>query len=142
MRFSCSSYVKERATLMSSVNEILLNNNLNHSHNQLQLYLYGHPSITYLYFFCFLHTYVCPVFLPNLFLLNICWKFLGIVGVFAYFHCSCPGNYFFLEEKFLREKNNKKQAVVLFGFNILISCSTSCNVTLLNENGSPVTLLQ
>ena len=33
---------------MTSVNEILRKNNLNHLQNQLQLYLYGHPSIIYL----------------------------------------------------------------------------------------------
>ena len=32
--FSCPSYVNERATLMTSVNEILRKNNLNHSQNQ------------------------------------------------------------------------------------------------------------
>ena len=45
--FSCPSYVNERATLMSNVNEILRKMNLNHLQNQLQLYLYGHPSIIY-----------------------------------------------------------------------------------------------
>ena len=32
---------------LTSVNEILLKNNLNHLENQLQLYLYGHDSIDY-----------------------------------------------------------------------------------------------
>ena len=44
--FSCFSYVIPRATLMSSVIEILRKNNLNQLGNQLQLYLYGHDSIS------------------------------------------------------------------------------------------------
>ena len=42
---SCPSYVIQRVTLVSSVNEILLKANKNHSESQLQLYLYGDPSI-------------------------------------------------------------------------------------------------
>ena len=37
--FSCSSYSTQRATLVTSLNEILQINNLNHLENQLQLYL-------------------------------------------------------------------------------------------------------
>ena len=43
---SCPSYDIQRVTLVTSVNEILLKVNLNHSENQSQLYLYGDPSIT------------------------------------------------------------------------------------------------
>ena len=42
---SCPSYVIQRVTLVSGVNEILLKANKNHSESQLQLYLYGDPSI-------------------------------------------------------------------------------------------------
>ena len=45
--FSCSSYAIPRATLMTSVIEILQRNNQNHLGNQLKLYLYGHDSISY-----------------------------------------------------------------------------------------------
>ena len=45
--FFCPSYVTQRAILASSVNEILLKNNLNHLENQSQLYLYGHDSINF-----------------------------------------------------------------------------------------------
>lgn len=45
--FSCPSYVTERAILMTSVNEILQKNNLNHLENQLQLYLYGRDFMNY-----------------------------------------------------------------------------------------------
>ena len=43
----CPTYVTQRATLATSVNEILLKNNLNHLENQSQLYLYGQDSINY-----------------------------------------------------------------------------------------------
>ena len=43
--FSCPSFVTQRATLVTSVNEILLKYNLIHLGNQQQLYLYGHDSI-------------------------------------------------------------------------------------------------
>ena len=43
--FSCPSYVTQRATLVTSVNEILHKVSLNHLGNQSQLYLYGDPSI-------------------------------------------------------------------------------------------------
>ena len=42
---SCPSYVIQRETLMSSVNEILLQANKNNLESQLQLYLYGDPTI-------------------------------------------------------------------------------------------------
>ena len=45
--FFCPSYVTQRATLATSVNEILLQNNLNYLVNQSKLYLYGHDSINY-----------------------------------------------------------------------------------------------
>ena len=45
--FSCPSYVSQRATLVFSVNEILLKNNLNHIEINSQLYLYGHDTINY-----------------------------------------------------------------------------------------------
>ena len=45
--FFCPSYVTQRATLTTSVNEILLKNNLNNLENQSQLYLYGHDSINF-----------------------------------------------------------------------------------------------
>ena len=43
--FSCPSYANLRATLMTSVNEIVHKVSLNHLENQSQLYLYGDPSI-------------------------------------------------------------------------------------------------
>ena len=43
--FSCPNYVTPRATLTSSVINILQKNNLDYLGNQSQLYLYGHPSI-------------------------------------------------------------------------------------------------
>ena len=43
--FSCPNYVTPRATLTSSVINILQKSNLNYLGNQSQLYLYGHPSI-------------------------------------------------------------------------------------------------
>ena len=43
--FSCPNYVTPRATLKSSVINILQKNNLNYLGNHSQLYLYGHPSI-------------------------------------------------------------------------------------------------
>ena len=45
--FSCPFYATQRATLATSVIEILQKNNLNHLGNQLQLYLYGQDSISY-----------------------------------------------------------------------------------------------
>ena len=46
--FSCPSYVNERVSLTSTVNEILRKVNLNYLPNELYLlYLYGHPSIIY-----------------------------------------------------------------------------------------------
>ena len=45
--FICPTYVTQRATLVTGVNEILLKINLNHLENQFQLYLYGHESISY-----------------------------------------------------------------------------------------------
>ena len=45
--FFCPSYVTQRATLATSVNEILLKNNLHNLENQSQLYLYGHEPINY-----------------------------------------------------------------------------------------------
>ena len=45
--FICPTYVTQRATLVTGVNEILLKNNLDHLENQSQLYLYGHDSISY-----------------------------------------------------------------------------------------------
>ena len=48
--FSCPFYATKRAVMMSSVNDILVNNNLNYPTNfpanELNLYLYGHPSIS------------------------------------------------------------------------------------------------
>ena len=43
----CPFYATERATLMNSINEILLMNNLPRFENQLQLLLYGHDSVSY-----------------------------------------------------------------------------------------------
>ena len=43
----CPTYITQRANLVTSVNEILQKNNLNHLRNQSQLYLYGHDSINY-----------------------------------------------------------------------------------------------
>ena len=40
-------YVTQRANLLTTVNEILQKNNLNHLGNQFKLYLYGHVSINY-----------------------------------------------------------------------------------------------
>ena len=45
--FLCPSYATQRATLVTSVIDILQKNNLNHLGNQLQLYLYGQDSISY-----------------------------------------------------------------------------------------------
>ena len=45
--FSCPSYAFQRSALLTSVDDILQKNNLNHLGNQLQLYLYGHRSINY-----------------------------------------------------------------------------------------------
>ena len=45
--FLFPSYATQRATLKTSVNEILQKKNLNHLENQLQLYLYGQDSISY-----------------------------------------------------------------------------------------------
>ena len=45
--FSCPYYATQRATLLTSVNEILQKYNLYDLRNQLQLYLYGHHSIDY-----------------------------------------------------------------------------------------------
>ena len=45
--FFCPLFVTQRATLVTSVNEILLKNNLYHLRHQSQLYLYGHDSINY-----------------------------------------------------------------------------------------------
>ena len=45
--FLCSSYAIQRATLATSINGILQNNNLNDLGKQSQLYLYGHRSINY-----------------------------------------------------------------------------------------------
>ena len=45
--FTCQSYATQRATLVTSVNEILHKNNLDNLGNQLQLYLYGHDSISF-----------------------------------------------------------------------------------------------
>ena len=45
--FFCPLYISQRATLKTSVNEILLQYNLTHLENQLQLYLYGHVSINH-----------------------------------------------------------------------------------------------
>ena len=42
---SCPNYVTQRATLTTSVINILQKNNLNYLGNQSKLYLYGHPSI-------------------------------------------------------------------------------------------------
>ena len=46
--FSCPFYTNLRATLVTSVNEILHRVNLNHLENQWKLYLYGDSSISYL----------------------------------------------------------------------------------------------
>ena len=43
----CPTYVTQRTTLVTGVNEILLKNNLNHLEIQSQLYMYGHDSISY-----------------------------------------------------------------------------------------------
>ena len=43
--FSCPFYATQRATLVSSVNDILHKVSLNHLENQSKLYLYGDPSI-------------------------------------------------------------------------------------------------
>ena len=43
----CPCYAAQRATLISSVNEILQRNNLPPFENQLNLLLYGNDSITY-----------------------------------------------------------------------------------------------
>ena len=43
--FSCPVYAIQRATLTTSVINILQKNNLNHLGNQSQLYLYGHRSM-------------------------------------------------------------------------------------------------
>ena len=43
--FSCLFYATQRATLASSVIEILQKYNLNHLGNQSELYLYGHHSL-------------------------------------------------------------------------------------------------
>ena len=43
----CPYYTTQRATLISSVNEILSRNNLPNFENQMQLLLYGHDSINY-----------------------------------------------------------------------------------------------
>ena len=47
----CTSYDIQRATLMNSVNAILLTNNLNYPANfplnELNLFLYGHPSVSH-----------------------------------------------------------------------------------------------
>ena len=45
--FLCPSYVTQRATLVTSVSEILQKHNLDHLENQSQLYLYGHDYINY-----------------------------------------------------------------------------------------------
>ena len=45
--FFCPTFSTQRATLVTSVNEVLLKNNLSHLGNELQLYLYGHDSIDY-----------------------------------------------------------------------------------------------
>ena len=45
--FSCPSYSSQRATLITSVNEILQLNDLYDLRNQLKLYLYGHQSINF-----------------------------------------------------------------------------------------------
>ena len=45
--FSCPSYAPQRATLATSVIDILQRNNLNRLGNQSQLYLYGHQSISF-----------------------------------------------------------------------------------------------
>ena len=48
--FSCPFYATNRATMISSVKEILLNNNLNYPTNfplnEINLYLYGIPTIS------------------------------------------------------------------------------------------------
>ena len=46
--FSCPSYVIYRATIVSSVINILERNNLNPLANQVELYLYGHRSINFI----------------------------------------------------------------------------------------------
>ena len=43
--FPCPFFVAQRATLASSVIQILQKYNLNHLGNQSHLYLYGHPTI-------------------------------------------------------------------------------------------------
>ena len=45
--FFCSLYVSQRATLMSSVIDILQKFNLNHLQNQSHLFLYGHRNINF-----------------------------------------------------------------------------------------------
>ena len=49
--FSCPFYATKRAVMIRSVNEILLNNNLNYPtnfpENELNLFLYGLPTISY-----------------------------------------------------------------------------------------------
>ena len=47
--FSCLFYATQRATLASSVIEILQKYNLNHLGNQAELYLYGHHSLNKYY---------------------------------------------------------------------------------------------
>ena len=44
---SCPLYLTQRASLVSSVNEILYRKNLNHLENRLELYLYGNHSLNY-----------------------------------------------------------------------------------------------
>ena len=43
----CPFYITQRANLLTSVNEILQKDNLNHLGNQLKLYIYGYVSINY-----------------------------------------------------------------------------------------------
>ena len=45
--FLCPFFALHRATLASSVIQILQKYNLNHLANQPQLYLYGHPTINF-----------------------------------------------------------------------------------------------
>ena len=45
--FSCPFLAAQRATLASSVIQILQNYNMNHSGNQSHLYLYGHQTINF-----------------------------------------------------------------------------------------------
>ena len=47
--FFCPSYVTLRATLVTSVNKIILKNNLNRLENRSQLYLHGLDSIIEIY---------------------------------------------------------------------------------------------